>query len=163
MQTTKDFIALLKTKHGLKSNYAVAKLLNQTDTAVARWAHGKNSFSDETAMQFADLLDLDPAYVVACMHAERAKLDAEKKLWERIATMSLGVAASLLVAFALPFTSADDMQYGLIALSTAPFSGHCILCQTLIVVYWPYFLALFGLMVWAYSSHHPFPKKSRTN
>ncbi|MFA7399130.1 MAG: hypothetical protein WCZ98_01485 [Sideroxydans sp.] len=110
MKTTKDFIEMLKAKHGLKSNYAVAKLLNQTDTAVARWAHGKNSFSDETAMQFADLLELDPAYVVACMHAERAKLDAEKKLWERIATMSIGVTAAVLFAIALPYAASYEME-----------------------------------------------------
>lgn len=102
MKTTPEFIELLKAKHGLKSNYAVAKFLGQTDTAVARWSHGKGSFSDETAMAFADLLDIDPAYVVACMHAERAKHAKEKQLWERIATTMTGLAAGLAIMLILP-------------------------------------------------------------
>ncbi len=35
MKTTADFIEALKAKYGLKSNYAVAKFLIQTDTAFA--------------------------------------------------------------------------------------------------------------------------------
>lgn len=115
MKTTADFIEALKAKHSLKSNYAVAKFLGQTDTAVARWSHGKGSFSDETAMQFADLLEIDPAYVVACMHAERAKREEEKKLWERIATLSSGVAAVLAVVAVLPFVTLPYSDAGIIA------------------------------------------------
>lgn len=102
MKTTIEFLDAVKAKHGIKSNYALAKLMEQTDTAVARWMHGKNTFSDETAMQVADLLEIDPAYVVACIHAERAKHDKERKMWERIATMATGLAAALFVIAILP-------------------------------------------------------------
>lgn len=119
LKTTSQFIEDLKAKHGLKSNYAVAKFLGQTDTAVARWAHGKGSFSDETAMQFADLLEIDPAYVVACMHAERAKEVKERKLWERIANLSIGVTAALLVVWMLPIAGVSIGDSGIVALPSA--------------------------------------------
>jgi len=153
MKTTKDFIELLKAKHGLKSNYAVAKFLNQTDTAVARWAHGKNSFSDETAMQFADLLDLDPAYVVACVHAERAKLDAEKKLWERIATMSTGVTAALLFTIALPYLQAFEMEQSATYQNVAS-SGALYIMSNHTIIYWVVFSALFVALFSAFPWHH---------
>lgn len=84
-KTTVEFLNAIKDKHGIQSNYALARKLGQTDTSIARWAHGKGSFSDETCLHVADLLEIDPAYVVACIHAERAKHEAERNVWERIA------------------------------------------------------------------------------
>jgi len=111
MQTTADFIEALKAKHGLKSNYAVAKFLNQTDTAVARWSKGHVTFSDEMAMHMAELLDLDPAYVVACVHAERASSAETKSLWERIAAnMHYATAAVLVLAVVLAPTLQMDLS-----------------------------------------------------
>lgn len=107
MHTTADFLNQIREKYGLKSNYALARKLGQTDTSIARWAHGKGSFSDETCLQVADLLDLDPAFVVACIHAERAKNEAEKKLWERIAAR-MSIAAALVGIMSLPFVSLGD-------------------------------------------------------
>ena len=137
MKTTADFIEALKAKYGLKSNYAVAKFLNQTDTAIARWSNGKTTFSDETAMHVAYLLDLDPAYVVASVHAERAKHANEKKLWERIATSVAGVAAALAVVAILPFIALPSNDAGIIAQSEV-----CILCQ-MIPDYWWMAIPLF--------------------
>lgn len=126
MQNTADFIELLKKRYDLKSNYAVAKFLKQTDTAIARWAHGKGSFSDETAIQFADLLDLDPAYVMACIHAERAKDKAVKKTWERMAKRLAAVAAALACVAFLPWDNlsgsallADHASLALVGFTSA--------------------------------------------
>lgn len=113
MQTTADFIEALKAKHGLKSNYAVAKFLNQTDTAVARWSKGSVTFSDEMAMHMAELLDFDPAYVVACVHAERAKTEAEKKLWERISNIHYAIAATIMLALIVSPALPWDNSLGL--------------------------------------------------
>lgn len=102
-KTTADFLNDLKSKYGLKSNYAVAKFLDQTDTAIARWAHGKGTFSDETAMKIAELLEYDPAYVMACMAAERSKDAKVKKTWEWTANHLGGLAAALAVLAIIPF------------------------------------------------------------
>lgn len=102
-KTTADFLNELKAKHGLKSNYALAKFLDQTDTAVARWAHGKGTFSDETALKISELLNYDPAYVMACMAAERSKDAKVKKTWEWTAQHLGGLAAALAFFAILPF------------------------------------------------------------
>lgn len=127
MKSTADFIQEIKVKYDLKSNYAVAKLLDQTDTAIARWSKGKSTFSDESAIHVAKLLDLDPAYVVACVHAERAKPSEEKKLWERIAAMmqtkeAAGLAAALAVFMILPTTDFSDHGFNLafVGMTAAP-------------------------------------------
>ncbi|HLP99251.1 MAG TPA: DUF3693 domain-containing protein [Sideroxyarcus sp.] len=97
MKNTIELLNEVKAKYGLKSNYALARKLGQTDTDVARWMKGKNTLGDAAALNVADLLELDPAYVVACVHAEREKSDALKKVWERIATLSIGVVAGFLL------------------------------------------------------------------
>jgi hypothetical protein len=110
MKTTVEFLEEIKAKYGLKSNYALAKKMGQTDTGVARWMHRKGSFSDETCLQVADLLDIDPAYVMACIHAEREKNEKLRALWERIATLTTGIAAALVVFHFVPF---EHFQNGL--------------------------------------------------
>lgn len=154
MKTTPDFISDLKAKYGLKSNYAVAKFLGQTDTAVARWSHGKGSFSDETAMQFADLLDIDPVYIVACMHAERAKREEEKKLWERIASLAAGVAALLVIA-ALPW---DNSGAFLLAGFTSGAPGLYIMSNDL-ALYWPLCTMLLIALLAAFPRYGTHSKK----
>jgi len=150
-KTTADFIADLKAKHGLRSNYAVAKFLKQTDTAVARWAHGKGSFSDETAMHIADLLDLDPAYVVACVHAERAKRTEEKKLWEHIATLTMGAMVGLMV-FALASLPFLPLNGGVRNVAMAE---PMYIMLNLLRTYWPAFLALLVLAFAGRPRHDP--------
>jgi predicted transcriptional regulator len=103
MKTTLEFISDLKTKTGLDSDYAIAKHLGITKTALSQYRLGKSFLGDQTAMKVAEMLEIDPAYVVACVHAERTKHAAEKKLWERIATLTAGIAATLLMVTALPF------------------------------------------------------------
>jgi len=141
------------------TNYAIAKHLHQTETTVARWAHNKGSFSDETCELFARELNYDVGFVLASIRAEREKNETIKRAWERLATLSMGVTAALLVAFALPFVSADDMQYGLIALSTAPSSGALYIMSNALSENWALILPLFLLMLLAAIPHHHHPKK----
>jgi len=61
-------------------------------------------------MRVANVLGIDPAFVVASMHAQRAKRSEEKKLWERIATSMAGMAAALAVIALLPFIWLDGSE-----------------------------------------------------
>jgi len=97
MKTSIEFISDLKIKSGIASDYALAKLLGVTKVTISHYQNGKTLIGDATAMRVAELLDLDPAYVVACIHAERAKHEGEKKLWERIAAMASGVTLALML------------------------------------------------------------------
>lgn len=150
-KTTIEFLNAIKAKYEITSNYGLARKLDQTDTDIARWMKGKNTLGDEAALKVAEHLDLDPAYVLACVHAERAKSEPEKAIWQRMANMATehrAIAASLLavvaVACSLPLIPADQMQYGLIALGIAPASnsGTLYIMSNVLSAYWPLWSAL---------------------
>jgi transcriptional regulator with XRE-family HTH domain len=107
MKTTLELIADLKAKHDLESDYAIAKLLGITKNAVSLYRNGKAYMGDEVALKVADLLDLDPAYVITCMHAEREKTQALKKIWSRIAK-HYAVTATVVMAVTLTFVTLDS-------------------------------------------------------
>ena len=85
MKTTIDFLDAVKARNNGASDYAVAKMLGVTQQTVSRWRVGKDFFGDSAAIKVADKLKIDPRYVVACAHAERAKGDDEKAVWLGIA------------------------------------------------------------------------------
>ena len=136
MKTTAEFLNEIKIKYNLKSNYALAKLMQQTETSISRWIHGRTTLSDESALQVADLLEIDPAYVVACVHAERAS-DKTRKIWERMATLTAGLAALVILSVAVPTAGHES---ALFAAFTRP---SMYIMSNSIFDYWPVFMALF--------------------
>lgn len=85
MERTIDFIERLKARNDGCSDYRIAKLLGTTQSCVLRWTkHGK-SLDDKYAIRVAELLELEPGYVLACIHAERSNDDNVTKHWEKIA------------------------------------------------------------------------------
>src|SRR6218665_1049183 len=92
-----DFLDRVKEVHSLRSDYALAPVLGASRPQGSKYRNGKDHLSDSTAIRIASLLDLDPAYVLACIHAERASNDAVRAVWLKAAdTMSrLGHAAAL--------------------------------------------------------------------
>lgn len=85
MNTTRDFLQAVKARHCVRSDYALAPLLGVTRASVSRLQNGKDFLGDSTAITVGKLLQIDPAFVVACAHAERAKETAEKSLWQGLA------------------------------------------------------------------------------
>ena len=89
MKTSKDFAREIRENYGVRgvlSDYALAKLLNITRSAISSHTTGRRSvFADETGQRIAELLDLDPAYVLACLAAERAKRPDVRATWQRVA------------------------------------------------------------------------------
>ena len=94
MQTTTDFLDAVKAKTGLSSDYAIAKILGVTHQTVSRYRVGKDFLGNSTAIKVAVILEIDAAIVIACAHAERARSEQERELWEHIvkALGGLGVA-----------------------------------------------------------------------
>lgn len=101
MDTTQSLMDALKKKLNLRSDYALAKYLGVTGVTMMRWREGK-SLNDENAIRVAKLLDMPPAYVLACMGALRTDEGTEASgIWRQIAdafhhTVALWVVASLL-------------------------------------------------------------------
>src|SRR5574340_1031905 len=98
--TTNEFLDLVKTRYGLKSDYALAGKLGITRSMVSGYRRGKSAFGDEMAVRVADLLELSPGYVLACIEAERSQIPAIRKAWENLADLVKrhGAAAAVTLA-----------------------------------------------------------------
>ena len=97
MNTT-DYLDILKTKQGIKSDYAIAKHLGLTRAAVSRYKTKKSFFSDEIAVKVANELDLNVGVVLADIHAERETDPVLHNAWVQIArSLSQATAAVFMV------------------------------------------------------------------
>ena len=102
MQTTVQLLDAVKAAKGISSDYALAPVLGMTRGAVSNYRQGTRVMDDVAAMKVADALGVDPAYVVACVHAERAVKegdDARAAMWEIVAG-KFQAAARRVAAFA---------------------------------------------------------------
>ncbi|CAD9228386.1 Helix-turn-helix protein [Burkholderia cenocepacia] len=81
MKTTIEWLDALKAHLDLPSDYAAAKLLGVTRSAVSHYRTGRTTFDDSTAIRVAELLGVDPAEVFASMQYERAKSDEARAVW----------------------------------------------------------------------------------
>lgn len=108
MNTTPEFMDAVKTRLALPSDYALAPVLGITRASVSRFRNGKDAFGDATAMRVAELLGIDPGFVIACAHRERAKTDAERAVWTAMLEKLGGLAAALLLAPALLLATTES-------------------------------------------------------
>jgi len=114
MKTTEylDALSVRYAKDGKPlSDYALAKILPVRQQTISRYRKGAGFFDDKVCKTVAELLDLDPAQVIADVHAERTDDKEMKAIWKRIAD-SFGRAACLILltfpAVDLPFP--NDVQ-----------------------------------------------------
>lgn len=89
MRTTTEFLDAVKCLKELNSDYSLAPVLGITRSQVSRFRNGKDFLGDSTAIKIAELLEIDPAFVIACAHAERAKESTEKAVWQGLAARLL--------------------------------------------------------------------------
>jgi DNA-binding transcriptional regulator YdaS (Cro superfamily) len=101
MQTTVEFVEALKALKINGSYRRTAKMLGVKPQAVSNWIAGRSFFDDEVCLKAASELGLPPEYVVACVHAERAKTDSQRAVWEVIAA-AFSRAALIILAVGVP-------------------------------------------------------------
>jgi transcriptional regulator with XRE-family HTH domain len=95
MHTTRNFLKDLKQRHGLKTDGDLHRLLGVSRERISKYQQGHDHFGDEMCIQVAELLDLNPAYVLACVAAERTKSESARKAWRHVAAAT---AAALIAA-----------------------------------------------------------------
>lgn len=85
MEKMQSFLEQIRKRYDITSDYGLAKILQVSRTAISahKYKRSKN-FSEESAYKIAKLLDLDPAYVLTCLAAERAKDDRVRETWRRV-------------------------------------------------------------------------------
>jgi transcriptional regulator with XRE-family HTH domain len=81
VKTTVQYLDAIKTRSGLRSDYAAAKALGVTRCAVSRYRLGLSTFDDTIAVRVAEILGVDPLEVIAAANLERAKDDGAHAIW----------------------------------------------------------------------------------
>lgn len=114
----------IKADHGLKSNYALAKLLGIREASLAHYVHGRSLPDEKTCLKIAQAANLDPFVFTAQVQAMRSRDDETRTLWEHIAArLSVGagsIAAVVLSAVVSLFSIAPDAS----ATSAGDVSGY---------------------------------------
>lgn len=112
METSKEFIELVRATTPTKSDYAVAKALGITRSAISSHRIGRSKTLDEDAqINVAKILGLELGYVQACINSERAKRPETKAVYEQLAASfrrsaaALFLSAGLMAGIAAPDTA----------------------------------------------------------
>jgi transcriptional regulator with XRE-family HTH domain len=82
--TSQEYLAAVRAKLNITSDYALAKALGVTKQAAGRWSRGLNGFDDDVARRVAEILDIHPGLVMLDIHRERAQTAETKALWQEI-------------------------------------------------------------------------------
>lgn len=109
MHKTKDVLDELRKKYGSDRKAAIA--LEITQQTFSEWRTGKTHPSDEMAKKISVLLGMNDGYVVALIHADKAKDADIRELWRNMAKHFRN--AAMLAAFtAAPFLLPPPAQAG---------------------------------------------------
>ena len=87
MLTTNQILDLIKEKYDLSSDYQLHKFANWSHSTISGYRNKPQYMSEGHAVQAAQLLDLPEGFILACVHAERAKVKAVKSAWENTAAL----------------------------------------------------------------------------
>ena len=99
METTINFLERLEAKHDGCSDYRAAKLLGISATTISTWRRGIGGMGDKTAVKMAELLGEHPAYVMACIHAEKDDTPQTHKVWEQVAAQYAATFVFVFIGF----------------------------------------------------------------
>ena len=80
----KEWIDAAKKKSGISSDYAIAKRLGMTQSAVSNIRNSESTLSDEYAVEVARVLGIDPLHVIIDQHRERTTNECAREAWERL-------------------------------------------------------------------------------
>lgn len=81
MKTTVQWLDAVKARLDLPSDYAAAKALNVTRSAVSKYRLGRSVFDEKTCIRVAEILGVDPLEVIASARVESAKDAQTRNVW----------------------------------------------------------------------------------
>ena len=100
--TTIEYIDALRAHLGLSSDYQLARELRVTRSAVSKYRTGQTTADESTALRIAELLNIDPARVLADVAAERARTPEARTVWRRIANSLAVVPLFIFIGLQAP-------------------------------------------------------------
>jgi hypothetical protein len=68
---TVEFLDAVKAAYGLTSDYQLFKKLAVSQSSISNYRAGRSFMDDSLAVKIGHLLDIDPLFVMASVHAER--------------------------------------------------------------------------------------------
>lgn len=108
MEKMQDFVQKVRDLYDIKSDYGLAKALKISRNAISAHKHKRSKhFSEETAYKIAEMLNVDPAYVMACLAAERAKDERVRETWQRVSKMMRVGVIAIVVSIFVPMKPAE--------------------------------------------------------
>lgn len=117
METTNELLDRLSAKYGNATDYRLSKLLStSTPATVSNWRKGRSTLSHDYAVKVAELLEVHPAYVIACIEHERENKQhpddetTTSGVWRSIANAFREKAAGILPPLALACLGAFNGQ-----------------------------------------------------
>ena len=81
---TLEYLEAVKIRRGITSDYALAKVLGVTQSAVSSYRTGNSRINDDVALTIAEILGLHPIEVIAQANAERAKTPEQRQRWSSV-------------------------------------------------------------------------------
>lgn len=110
MKTTGEYLDAVKARLDLPSDYAIAKALEVTPSAVSKYRLGRSAPDDLVCARIAEILHIEPMEVIAAIHFERSNDERARALWESIWGKAVGATALSLTVFAVGLSAAPTSK-----------------------------------------------------
>ena len=107
MKTTVEFLDECKRSLDIARDTDLARAIGLSKQQISLLRSGVNCFGDESARRVAEVLGIDPAYVIACAYAERSRDPQIKQVWVRVAQAFATLAISAGVSVGVAPTSSE--------------------------------------------------------
>lgn len=106
-----------REQSGLRSDYMLAKVSGILQNSISQYRNGKALPDEKTCARLAELAHMDPDVLIARVNAARAKDEAARAIWERIAdrlekSIRGAAAAIFAVVVATLFVAPNDAIAG---------------------------------------------------
>lgn len=113
-----EYIDALKQRHSLRSDYAASKLIGISPNRLSNYRTDRSDFDADIIPRIAELLDMDPAVIVADIAAARAKTAFERSAYERLASLARAAAMAASV------TAVTNVSVGFVRENELTLVGH---------------------------------------
>src|SRR5712691_4029465 len=101
MKTTVEFLDAVRARHGLTSDYQLAKFLGMRTSTISRYRNEQTMMDEAMCLKIAAALDISDGEVLVAIAHEREKRPEVKRAWERVSKRLAGAAGAGLVALVL--------------------------------------------------------------
>lgn len=118
-----DLIEKVKKEAGIKSDYALAKILKISTARMSDYKAGRVRPDTYTLTKMALLLNVEPIEIIAEYEADNEKNEDKKEFWQSFRS-HIGKAAVIMLAIGCTLSSPNEAQAG----GKNEAVHNCILC-----------------------------------